>query len=46
MFKAVCLRDPVDANDRNQVDTMTNSFRGAYNLKQVFAESAGYCMGQ
>jgi len=46
VFKAVCLRDPVDANDRNQVDTMTNSFRGAYNLKQVFAESAGYCMGQ
>jgi len=46
VFKAVCLRDPVDANDRNQIDTMTNDFRGAYNLKQVFAESAGYCMGQ
>ena len=46
VFKAVCLRDPVDANDRNQVDAMTNAFRGAYNLKQVFAESAGYCMGQ
>jgi hypothetical protein len=46
VFKAVCLRDPVDANDRNQIDTMTNNFRGAYNLKQVFAESAGYCMGQ
>jgi len=25
---------------------MTNTFRnGGYNLKQVFAESAGYCMG-
>ena len=46
VFKAVCLRDPVDANDRTQVDTMTNTFRGAYDLKQVFAESAGYCMGQ
>jgi hypothetical protein len=45
VFKAVCLRDPVDANDRSQVDTMINTFRGAYNLKQVFAESAGYCMG-
>lgn len=45
VFKAVCLRDPVDANDRNQVDAMTNTFRGAYNLKQVFAETAGYCMG-
>jgi hypothetical protein len=46
VFKAVCLRDPVDANDRNKVDAMTNTFRNAYNLKQVFAESAGYCMGQ
>ncbi|HET7609004.1 MAG TPA: hypothetical protein VFL84_10030 [Gammaproteobacteria bacterium] len=45
VFKAVCLRDPVDANDRNQIDAMTNTFRNAYNLKQVFAESAGYCMG-
>ena len=45
VFKAVCLRDPVDANDRNKVDAMTNTFRNAYNLKQVFAESAGYCMG-
>jgi hypothetical protein len=45
VFKAVCLRDPVDANDRSRVDAMTNTFRGAYNLKQVFAESAAYCMG-
>ena len=45
VFKAVCLRDPVDANDRDQIDAMTNTFRGAYNLKQVFAETAGYCMG-
>jgi hypothetical protein len=45
VFKAVCLRDPVDATDHAQIDTMTNAFRGAYNLKQVFAESAGYCMG-
>ena len=29
-----------------QIDAMTNAFRGAYNLKQVFAETAGYCMGQ
>jgi hypothetical protein len=39
------LRDPVDANDRNRVAAMTNTFRSAYNLKQVFAETAGYCMG-
>jgi hypothetical protein len=47
VFKAVCLRDAVDANDRNQIAAMTTTFRGNnYNLKQVFAETAGYCMGQ
>jgi len=45
VFKAVCLRDP-DVGDATQINTMTNAFRGAYNLKQVFAETAGYCMGQ
>jgi hypothetical protein len=46
VFKAVCLRDPVDQSDRDQVTTMTNTFRNNnYNLKQVFAESAVYCMG-
>ena len=24
VFKAVCLRDPVDASDRSRIDTMTN----------------------
>jgi hypothetical protein len=46
VFKAVCLRDPVDASDHTQIDTMTTAFRGAYDLKQVFADAAGYCMGQ
>jgi hypothetical protein len=46
VFKAVCLRDPVDQSDRNQIAAMTSSFRNNnYNLKQVFAESAVYCMG-
>jgi hypothetical protein len=46
VFKAVCLRDAVDQGDRNQVETMTNSFRNNnFNLRTVFAESAGYCMG-
>jgi hypothetical protein len=46
VFKAVCLRDAVDASDRSQIDTMTNTFRSNnYNLKQVFSETAGYCMG-
>jgi hypothetical protein len=46
VFKAVCLRDAVDQTDRTQIATMTNTFRNNnFNLKQVFAESAGYCMG-
>jgi hypothetical protein len=46
VFKTVCFRDPVDQADRDQVSTMTNTFRNNnFNLRQVFAESAGYCMG-
>jgi hypothetical protein len=46
VFNAVCLRDPVDQPDRDQITTMTSNFRnGNYNLRQVFAESAVYCMG-
>jgi hypothetical protein len=46
VFKAVCLRAPVDQADRDQVSTMTTEFKnGNYDLKQVFANSAGYCMG-
>lgn len=46
VFRAVCLRSPVDAADRNQVTTMTTAFRNSnYNLKRVFADSAAYCMG-
>ncbi len=44
VFKAVCLRNPVDAADRSQIDNMTASFKSStYKLKQVFAESAAYC---
>jgi hypothetical protein len=46
VFKTVCLRDPVDQGDRDQVAAMANTFRNNnYNLRQVFAESAVYCMG-
>lgn len=45
VFKAVCLRSPVDAADRTQIDTMINNFSTGYNLKNVFAESAVYCKG-
>jgi hypothetical protein len=46
VFKTVCFRAPGNAADRAQVSTMTNNFRNnGYRLKQVFAESAVYCMG-
>ncbi len=45
-FKTVCLREPESAADVLQVNQMTSNFRaGGYKLKQVFAESAAYCMG-
>ena len=46
VFKAVCLRNPVDSADRTQIDTITTSFRSSgYRMKQVFAETAAYCAG-
>ena len=47
VFRNVCLRDPVDALDRAEIATMTGNFTGAYgyDLKEVFAASAAYCMG-
>lgn len=47
VFRNVCLRDPVDAADRGQIDTMVSAFQtDGYRMKQVFAESAAYCMGE
>ena len=46
VFQQVCLRSAVDVNDRNQIAATTASFKSTgYNLKQVFAETAEYCMG-
>ena len=45
-FKAVCLREPGDADDRSQLNNMVSSFTsGGYNMKTVFAEAADYCKG-
>jgi hypothetical protein len=44
-FQTVCFRAPGNSADRAQIETMTTSFKGAYNMKQVFAEAAVYCMG-
>ncbi len=56
VFRAVCLREPEDAADRNAVSAMITRFRGSddpavapsgpFSMKQVFADSAVYCMGQ
>jgi hypothetical protein len=45
VFRAVCLRPPVDQADRNKVAEFTTTFRGGYNLKRVFADTAAYCAG-
>ncbi len=45
-FQAVCFRPPGDSADRAQIEAMTASFKASnYNMKQVFAEAAVYCMG-
>ena len=47
VFRAVCLRAPEDQNDRNAVDSIITTFRtSGYRMKQVFADTAVYCMGQ
>ncbi len=47
VFKTVCLRAPSDGADRSRMDAITASFKASnYNLKQVFAETAVYCMGE
>ena len=46
VFRNVCLRDAADSADRSQISSMVTNFKsGGYKLKQVFAESATYCMG-
>jgi len=47
VFKAVCLRDAESANDLDQINNTTTSFKqNSYQLKRVFAEVGNYCMGE
>ncbi len=47
VFKAVCLREPETTNDHNRVDAILTSIgQGPIIMKQVFADTAEYCMGQ
>lgn len=46
VFKTVCFRAPGNSADRARVASITASFKSnGYRLKQVFAETAVYCMG-
>jgi hypothetical protein len=45
VFKTVCYRAPMNSADSTQVASMITSFQANYSLRQVFAESAAYCMG-
>ncbi|MGB5539117.1 MAG: hypothetical protein WBO37_03415 [Gammaproteobacteria bacterium] len=46
VFKTVCLREPGNTADRNEVNTITSNFIASnYNMKTVFADTAVYCMG-
>jgi hypothetical protein len=46
VFKTVCFRPPGDLADRNKATALATSFKGDYSLKEVFAQTAVYCMGQ
>jgi hypothetical protein len=46
VFRAVCMREPEDAGDRSQVNTMVGTFKAGYSMKRVFADAAVYCKGQ
>ena len=44
VFELVCLRTPENEADRNAVETITTEFSSTgYQLKQVFADTAGHC---
>jgi len=45
VFKTVCLREPGNTADRNQVNSMTTTFKAEnYKLKTAFSDAAVYCM--
>jgi hypothetical protein len=47
VFQTICLREPETAADHTKVSDIVTTFQGTgYRMKQVFAETAEYCMGQ
>jgi hypothetical protein len=46
VFRQVCFRDPGNGADRAAVSTIKGKFKSTgYKLKQVFADTATFCMG-
>ena len=46
-FQEVCYRVPANPTERAEVDRIADVFEANnYNMKRVFAEVAGFCMGQ
>ena len=46
VFRSVCLREPMPTSaDSAAVDGFVANFNSGHNIKQVFAEVAGYCAG-
>ncbi len=47
VFENVCLRTPASDTDLTKIEEFTNSFAGSgFKLKQIFRDTAEYCMGQ
>lgn len=45
-FESTCLREPENQSDIDEVERIKGVFKSTnYNLKRVFAETAGYCAG-
>jgi hypothetical protein len=43
VFRSICLRDPAAPEDTNAVEGFVGGFNTSHDIKQVFAEVAGYC---
>lgn len=45
-FKAVCFRAPGNSSDRSAVSSIVSAFKSSsYSMREVFAQTAAYCMG-
>jgi hypothetical protein len=45
VFTQICFRSPNSTEDVDAIDDIVANFESGYSMKQVFAETAAYCMG-